>query len=336
MNVLSPLIAVLVLIAVSWLAVGLGRLDVLFGVVIPYAAIATFLIGIVWRVLSWARTPVPFNITTTCGQQTSLPWIRSNPIENPHTRMGVIGRLALEVLVFRSLFRNVRHEFVSRENDGLRLAYKTSLWLWLGALAFHYSFLVVFLRHYRFFSDPVPRPLKLVEALDAFFQVGSPTIFVSGFVLLAAVTFLLLRRLVLAPIRYISLATDYFPLFLLIAIALTGILMRYTALRVDITEVKNLCMGLMRFRPKLPTGQIEPIFYVHVTLVSVLFAYLPFSKLSHMIGVFLSPTRNMYGASRMHRHVNPWNYPVKVHTYEEYENEFRDKMKAAGIPVDKE
>ena len=335
MIVWVPLIAVLALVAVAWLGAAAG-LDVLFGVVIPYAAIVAFLTGVIWRVLSWARAPVPFNITTTCGQQTSLPWIQSSPIENPHTRLGVIGRMALEVLTFRSLARNVKHEFVSRENFEPRLAYKTSLWLWFGALAFHYSFLVVFLRHYRFFSNPVPRPLQMVETLDGFFQVGSPTIFVSGFVLLAAATFLLLRRLALPQIRYISLATDYFPLFLLIGIALTGILMRYTALRVDITEVKNLCMGLMRFEPDFTTGGIGPIFYAHLTLVSVLFAYLPFSKLSHMMGVFLSPTRNMCGASRMVRHVNPWNYPVKVHSYEEYENEFRDKMKAAGIPVDKE
>jgi nitrate reductase gamma subunit len=34
--------------------------------------------------------------------------------------------------------------------------------------------------------------------------------------------------------------------------------------------------------------------------------------------------------------VNPWNHPVKFRTYEEYEDEFRDKMKAAGIPVEKE
>jgi hypothetical protein len=35
------------------------------------------------------------------------------------------------------------------------------------------------------------------------------------------------------------------------------------------------------------------------------------------------------------RHVNPWSYPVKVHTYEEYEDEFREKMVEAGLPVDK-
>ena len=38
----------------------------------------------------------------------------------------------------------------------------------------------------------------------------------------------------------------------------------------------------------------------------------------------------------MQRHKNPWEYPVRVHTYEEYEDEFRDKMKAAGLPLEKE
>ena len=154
--------------------------------------------------------------------------------------------------------------------------------------------------------------------------------------LLGAALFLLARRFVLPQLRYISLATDYFPLFLVIGIAMTGILMRYTVWRVDITAVKDLCMGLMGFRPEAPAGTIGPLFYIHLTLVSVLFAYLPFSKLSHMAGVWLSPTRNMLGASRIIRHVNPWNYPVPVHTYEEYEDDFREKMKGVGIPVEKE
>ena len=50
----------------------------------------------------------------------------------------------------------------------------------------------------------------------------------------------------------------------------------------------------------------------------------------------MSPTRIMANNNRMVRHINPWNYPVKVHTYEEYEDEFREKMKEAGIPVEKE
>jgi len=67
-----------------------------------------------------------------------------------------------------------------------------------------------------------------------------------------------------------------------------------------------------------------------------LIAWFPASKLMHAGGIFLSPTRNLANDNRSERHVNPWNAPVKVHTYEEYEDEFRDKMKAAGLPVEKE
>ena len=70
--------------------------------------------------------------------------------------------------------------------------------------------------------------------------------------------------------------------------------------------------------------------------VCVLLAYFPFSKLMHLGGVFLSPTRNMANTTRMVRHINPWNAPVPLHTYEEYEDEFREKMIEAGLPVDKE
>jgi nitrate reductase gamma subunit len=105
--------------------------------------------------------------------------------------------------------------------------------------------------------------------------------------------------------------------------------------KVDLLSVKQLTMGLVTLHPTVPAG-IGSIFYVHVFLVSVLLAYIPFSKIMHAGGVFLSPTRNMANNNRSERYINPWNYPVKTHTYEEYEDEFRDKMKEAGIPVDKE
>jgi hypothetical protein len=40
--------------------------------------------------------------------------------------------------------------------------------------------------------------------------------------------------------------------------------------------------------------------------------------------------------NRSVRHVNPWNYDVKTHTYDEYEDEFRDVMKAAGMPLERD
>ena len=39
--------------------------------------------------------------------------------------------------------------------------------------------------------------------------------------------------------------------------------------------------------------------------------------------------------SRMKRHASPWDCTVKVHTYEEWEDGFRDKIKAAGLPLER-
>jgi len=110
--------------------------------------------------------------------------------------------------------------------------------------------------------------------------------------------------------------------------------MRYFS-RVDIVDIKILTMGLISFKPVVPE-KVGIIFYIHLFLVCALFIYFPFSKLVHMAGVFMSPTRNLANNSRMQRYVNPRNYDVKIHTYSEYENEFREKMKKAGIPVEKE
>ncbi len=329
MKILFPFFAViaLVLLAIAGVAT---NLHFLFGVIIPYAALFIFIIGVIYRVLKWAKSPVPFCIPTTCGQQKSFSWIKQDKLENPSSTLHVIGRMALEVLTFRSLFRNLKGEL----KDGAKLVYGSDKWLWLGGIAFHYAFLIVLLRHIRLFAEPSPAYLHLLEAFDGFLQIGIPRLFATGVVLLAAAAFLFLRRIYVPQVRYISLAADYFPLFLIVGIATTGIIMRYF-FKTDIVGVKELTMGLVGFNPVIPKG-VGSIFYVHLLLVSALFAYFPFSKLMHMGGVFLSPTRNMVANSREFRHINPWNYPVKVHTYEEYEEDFREKMKMAEIPVEKE
>ncbi|GAW91761.1 sulfate reduction electron transfer complex DsrMKJOP subunit DsrM [Calderihabitans maritimus] len=330
MGIGLSLILVIALVSVAYLGVEVADLRFLFGVIIPYAAVATFLAGLVYRVVKWASTPVPFRIPVTGGQQKSLPWIKASKFDNPSSTFGVVVRMALEVLVFRSLFRNTKMEL----RDGPKLAYYWEKWLWLAGLLFHWSFLIIFTRHLRFFTDPVPSFVKLIESADGFFRIGVQGLYITDVVILVAVTYLFIRRVVIPQVRYISLPSDYFPLFLILALAISGVLMRYFV-RVDITAVKELTMGLVTFNPRVPEG-IGAVFYIHLFLVSVLFAYFPFSKLVHMAGVFLSPTRNLPNDSRERRHINPWNYPVKVHTYEEYEEEFREQMKLAGLPVEKE
>lgn len=326
MNILLSLVTVVALLLLAILGVELMSLQFLIGVVLPYAAIVIFLGGMIYRVVDWARSPVPFRIPTTCGQEKSLPWIKSSRLDNPHDAVGVIGRMALEVLAFRSLFRNTRLEL----KEG-RAVYGPDKWLWLGALAFHYSFLVVFLRHLRFFTEPVPSFTLFLQAVDGFFQVGVPIVYATSVLLLVSLAYLFVRRVYNSQLRYISLVSDYFPLFLLFGIAATGVILRHV-IKTDIVAIKELAMGLLSFKPVAP--DVHWLFYGHIFLVSVLFIYFPFSKLVHMGGVFLSPTRNLANNNRMKRHINPWDAPVKVHTYEEYEEEFRGKMIAAGIPVE--
>jgi nitrate reductase gamma subunit len=331
------LIAVIVLFLIAYVGTQQGAgLQLVFGIIVPYLAVILFVVGFARRVMGWARSAVPFRITTTGGQQSSLPWIQQAKIDNPSSTFGVVVRMFLEIVLFRSLFRNTRMKL---NGDG-QLSYQLELFLWIGALAFHYAFLTVSIRHLRFFTDPVPFFVTLLEQLDGFFhievmydviQAGLPGVYLSGLVLFAAALYLFVRRVVIPNVRYISLAADFFPLFLIMGIALSGIFMRYVA-KVDITAIKELTMGLVTFRPTIPEG-VSALFYAHMFLVSVLLAYFPFSKLMHLGGVFLSPTRNMTGNTRQVRHVNPWNHPVKVHTYEEYEDDFREKMVEAGLPV---
>jgi nitrate reductase gamma subunit len=135
-------------------------------------------------------------------------------------------------------------------------------------------------------------------------------------------------------VRYISLFTDYFSLLLILGVVGTGLLMRHF-FPADLLQVKNLAMGWVTFSPFVPKG-VGTLFYMHLCFVFALMVFFPMGKLMHMAGVFLSPTRNLANDSRMRRHINPWNTPVKVHTYEEYEDEFREKMKLSGLPVEKE
>lgn len=331
MKVLTSLAALILLVLIAVIGISIAQLYFLFGVIIPYAALVIFIAGIIYRVIVWGRSAVPFSIPTTCGQQKSLAWIKQNKIENPSGTIGVIIRMALELLLFRSLFRNTKMEY----KDG-NLAYGSAKWLWAAGLAFHWSFFLIASRHWRFFAEPAPFFVALLEGLDSFLQIGAPVFYMTDMVLVASATYLFLRRIFIPQMRYMSLPADYFPLFLIIAIACSGMLMRYYFM-VDVVAVKELAMGLLSFNPIIPRPEwVGLIFYVHLFLVSSLFAYFSFSKLVHMAGVFLSPTRNMPNNSRRVRHINPWNYPVKVHTYDEYEDEFRAKMKDAGIPVEKE
>ena len=192
----------------------------------------------------------------------------------PTTRSGVAFRLAREVVLFESLF-------------------KANKWIWLFGWLFHAALLLVVLRHVRYFVDPVWSVIVLVQPFGVY----------AGFAMVAGLLGLWARRILVPRIRYISAPSDHLMLALLVAIGVSGLVMKYVA-RTDIVAVKAFFMGLMRFDwQPLPA---DPVLLVHLTLVAALMIIFPFSKLLHAPGVFFSPTRNQVDDPRERRHIAAW------------------------------
>jgi nitrate reductase gamma subunit len=192
----------------------------------------------------------------------------------PTTAGGVGLRLAREVVLFESLF-------------------KASKWTWLFGWLFHAALLLVLLRHLRYFQQPVWAPVVMVQAFGTY----------AGFAMAAGLAGLWARRFLVDRVRYISTPSDHLHLALLLAIAASGLLMRFVA-HTDIVALKAFTLGLMRldWQP-LPA---DPALLMHLALVALLMMVFPISKLLHAPGLFFSPTRNQTDNAREQRHLAPW------------------------------
>jgi nitrate reductase gamma subunit len=229
-----------------------------------YAATLIFVVGLAFRIRLYARTPAPLKIPT---------------MPAPVTQTGVVMRMAREVVLFESLF-------------------KSNKWTWLFGWIFHLSLLLAFFRHLRYAMSPdnILWPLVSLQVVQSFGRYA-------GLAMLVGLLGLFGRRLFVERVRYISAPSDYLMLFLLLAIAGSGVLMSFVS-HTDIVSLKAFVLGLMYFEwHPLPT---DPILLVHLGLIVVLLIIFPISKLLHAPGVFFSPTRNQVDDSRDKRHVNPW------------------------------
>ncbi|MCB1364240.1 MAG: respiratory nitrate reductase subunit gamma [Rhodobacteraceae bacterium] len=192
----------------------------------------------------------------------------------PVTRAGVILRMFREVVFFESLYRSNK-------------------WIWLFGWTFHMGLWLVLIRHIRYFTYDVWWWVALAQPWGTY----------AGFAMLAGLLGLWARRFLVERIRYISNPSDHLMLALLVAIAGSGLMMRFVA-RPDIMSVKAFMLGLLRFRIEdLPA---QPILLVHLGLVAVLMIVFPISKLLHAPGVFFSPSRNQIDNPRERRHLAPW------------------------------
>jgi nitrate reductase gamma subunit len=94
--------------------------NILFAILFYFATLM-FVVGLLYRINTYWRTPAPLLIPTTPA---------------PTTQTGVVLRMAREVVFFESLF-------------------KANLWTWSMGWLFHASLALVLVRHLRYFTEPV-------------------------------------------------------------------------------------------------------------------------------------------------------------------------------------
>ncbi|HDK37950.1 MAG TPA: nitrate reductase [Thiolapillus brandeum] len=227
--------------------------------VLFYFAAFVLVVGLAYRIWVYAKVPAPLRIATTPA---------------PVTKGGVVLRMFREVAFFESLF-------------------KSNKLLWLFAVLFHFGLLLVLIRHLRYFINPVPTIVELMQPFGKY----------AAFAMIVGLLGLWARRFVIDRVRYISAPSDHLILALLVLIGISGASMTFVS-HVDIVGLKEFTMGLLTFDAKpLPS---DFLLVIHLMLVAVLMIIFPYSKLLHGVGVFFSPTRNQVDNPREKRHIVKW------------------------------
>ena len=188
----------------------------------------------------------------------------------PTTKSGVVLRMAREVVLFETLF-------------------KSNKWIWLFGWMFHFGLLLVLMRHLRYFTDPVWWWVSLIQPLGVY----------AGFAMFLGLVGLLVRRIVVNRVRYISAPSDYLMLLLLLGIGFSGLMMKFVA-HTDVVAIKAFFIGMMRF--DLQPLPLDVPVLVHLGLVVTLMIIFPISKLMHAPGIFFAPSRTMVDNPREKRY----------------------------------
>ncbi len=133
--------------------------------------------------------------------------------------------------------------------------------LWFGEWVFHVSFLLVLMRHLRYFLEPVPGWVWCVQ---------TPGI-IAGYILPLSLVYILAVRLLTRREKYSSPA-NVFLLSLVLAISSLGVLM-HALYKPNLVDVKYFAEGLVSLRPAAFPESV--LFLAHFSLVLVLVPFLP-------------------------------------------------------------
>jgi nitrate reductase gamma subunit len=227
-------------------------MEFLLGVIFPYTAWSVFVSGTILRIVGWLKTPVPFHLTI---------------FPAPAGTTGRIVTIASDFLLCSSLY----HEDKA---------------LWLRVWLFHLSLALIIAGHVvgTFYLRDQFVLIGLSPAASQFLSklLGG----ISGIVMVFSLGALIIGRIVNPLVRRLSTPEDFFTLLLLIAIAVSGILLYLPGFHVDLPAVRAYMGGLFHFRATLLPH--SSIFIIHFLLVNLLLLFFPFSRLLHSAGYFVN------------------------------------------------
>jgi nitrate reductase gamma subunit len=237
-------------------------LDTLSILVISYAYIAgfVFLVGTIFFLARWI-----FKKKGPTGTYLGYPYLFTYPGQNSRLKAleNILGRIFL---------------FTSSSDDPF--ARYTSL-------VFHWSLWIVIAAHADIVLYPYFTAAGISEStLEAIGNYIGTTLAI----LMVGSGLILFGRRALNPyLRKISYLSDYFAILLIVAIGISGILMRFWLPgNFAYSEVSPFFLSLVSFAPiSVPS---DLIFVTHFTLTMTLLFYFPLSKLMHPFSFFTNPT----------------------------------------------
>lgn len=220
------------------------------GAILPYVVVPAFVAGMSYRFWTWFKSPQPAKMTLfPAGGST-------------------FREVLAEALLFPSLFRGDRV-------------------LWFFAWFFHATLALVFLGHIRVFTGAIDRMLEAggmtPKGLDLMSSLVGGA---AGILLLTIGLLLLLRRITVPRVREITGIPDVLATLLVVAIIVTGDVLRFSA-PFDLKQTRVWAASLLSFSPVIPTNGM---FLLHLALSQVLILFIPFSKILHFGGIFFTQT----------------------------------------------
>jgi [DsrC]-trisulfide reductase subunit M len=219
--------------------------------ILVYVAVVVFIVGSIWAIIRWLRTP-------------------KSPVHQ--------GMFPLR----RGLPRAIK---LGKDSLFFPQVLDTDPWMWLFVFGMHLAGVGLFVGHMRLITElPFANLIGAANMENLANIVGGGI----GVALFIAFLYFLFRRFK-SPYRELSVPEDYLLLVLILLLILLGDHLRFTQ-PFNLQDYRDYMSSLLHFSPSFPVNiklsASKWILDAHVLTADLLLIYFPFSKLVHSIGGF--------------------------------------------------